>query len=152
MSDRPPFDRPGAETEAAEVLTHNRAFYDAFEALDLVAMESVWASAGTVSCIHPGWAVVVGRDQVLASWAGIFKGTEAIRFQLHDARAFVNAAVAWVVLVEEIEAKQAGQLVRAFTLTTNTFVRQSDGWKMVHHHAAPSPAPSSAKKNAPVLH
>ncbi len=143
-------------TSEDEVLASNRAFYDAFQALDLDAMSRVWAERSPVSCIHPGWALVSGRDRVIASWTGIFKGTEQIRFSLHDVRAFVIGQLAWVVLVEEIEAKQSGQLVRAFALTTNTFLREANtqgegGWKLVHHHAAPTPPPTRPKVG-PVLH
>lgn len=129
-----------------EVLASNQAFYAAFEALDLTAMDAVWAASSPVTCLHPGWALVSGRDRVMASWGGIFKGTEKIRFELRDVKAFVSGSLAWVVLTEEIEAKQGAQLVRAFTLTTNTFVREPLGWKMVHHHAGPTPPPSSKPK------
>ncbi|NUP11464.1 MAG: nuclear transport factor 2 family protein [Polyangiaceae bacterium] len=133
------------------VLASNKAFYTAFEALDAAAMDAVWSSSAPVTCIHPGWAPVTGRDRVLDSWSGIFRGTDRIRFELNDIRTFISGDHAWVILMEEIEAHQAGQLVRAYAITTNIFVREEAGWKMVHHHAGPTPPPSKQPK-ASVLH
>lgn len=136
---------------ASDVLASNKAFYDAFERLDLDAMSRVWATTAPTSCVHPGWALVHGRERVLASWEGIFKGTERVKLSLHESKAFVSGDMGWVVLVEELEVAQQGQLVRAFAQTTNTFVREDGEWRLVHHHASPTPAPMP-KKRPTTLH
>src|SRR5262249_50109904 len=98
---------PRASSREA-ILAANAGFYQAFEALDLERMGRVWSEAMPISCIHPGWALVSGRAAVLASWAGIFRGTEKIRFELREPEVFVAGQVAWVVLVEVLEAEHAG--------------------------------------------
>jgi hypothetical protein len=37
------------------VLDANSAFYRAFAARDVAAMEAVWSGERPVACIHPGW-------------------------------------------------------------------------------------------------
>ena len=46
------------------VLFANEAFYQAFAARDLAAMEEVWAHHCPVACIHPGWPPLHGRQAV----------------------------------------------------------------------------------------
>jgi ketosteroid isomerase-like protein len=119
------------------VLAANAAFYEAFEGLNLEWMGRVWSETMPVSCVHPGWALVAGRAAVLASWAGIFRGTDRIRFELREPEVFIAGQAAWVVLVESLEAEHAGTLVRALAHTTNMFLLEEAGWRLVHHHAAP---------------
>ncbi len=119
----------------------NALFYAAFEAKSLERMGEAWASSCPVTCIHPGWALLVGRDAVLASWEGIFRGTKSARFRLRGPQIFVGGDAGWVVLVEQLALEQAsGERINAQVLATNTFVREPDGlFRMVHHHAGPAP-------------
>src|SRR5947209_7485125 len=64
----------------------NAAFYRAFEALDLRAMEEVWAHGEHVKCVHPGWPLLTGWEAVRASWETIFLNTQEMRFTLTDVR------------------------------------------------------------------
>ena len=35
------------------------------------AMEQVWARVAPVTCLHPGWTLLSGREAVLESWRTI---------------------------------------------------------------------------------
>src|SRR5215469_7466233 len=59
------------ETEADALLAANLDFYRAFATRDMAAMERVWARETPVLCLHPGWALLRGRDAVLESWRQI---------------------------------------------------------------------------------
>ena len=48
-------------SEAHEVEEANARFYRAFETLDLVQMDAVWAHADHAKCVHPGWPLQIGR-------------------------------------------------------------------------------------------
>lgn len=136
----------------SEVVAANARFYDAFEKLDLEAMAEVWSDRFPVTCIHPGWAPLCGRGPVLASWEGIFKGTEAISFELRDAKVFVAGELAWMILVEEITSYEAGATATRHALATNTFIREDGSWRMVHHHAAPTQAPPPPSSRRSTFH
>lgn len=110
------------------VLTANAAFYQAFEAGDPEAMAAVWSVGPLVACTHPGWTAITGRDDVLASWAGILEGS-AGRVACLDPTANVMGDAAFVTCGESV----GNNLLAA----TNVFVREGDAWRLVHHHASP---------------
>jgi hypothetical protein len=53
-------------TDKDAALSQNLEFYRAFSMRDLAGMERLWARDAPVSCIHPGWSLLTGRDRVLA--------------------------------------------------------------------------------------
>lgn len=118
------------DAERDAVLATNRAFYEAFEAVDLDAMSSVWTHDDRVSCTHPGWATLRGWGPVAASWFAMFQGGERLQFILTNVSCQVVGDVAWVTADENILGSHAGGTVAAL----NLFVRTEDGWRMVAHH------------------
>jgi ketosteroid isomerase-like protein len=122
----------------AAVLAANQAFYRAFEALDLPAMEAVWAHDGPCTCLHPGWPLCAGWDEVRSSWATIFSNTAAMRFEIADERVDVRDGMAWVVCVERIHSRAAaGEAMVGAVVATNVFREEGGAWKLVHHHGSP---------------
>jgi ketosteroid isomerase-like protein len=116
------------------VLLVNDAFYAAFRAQDLVAMDILWSRASPVLCVHPGWEPLEGRDVVLRSWRAIFdSGVPDV--QVRDARVAVLGDVACVVCLETV-SEGDGERQGAMS-ATNLFVREEGGWRVVHHHAGP---------------
>ena len=61
-------------------------FYKAFEQLDLEIMGELWAQSVAVSCVHPGWDLVLGREAVMESWRAIFSGTSELSFEHEEAQ------------------------------------------------------------------
>ena len=111
-----------------DVLAANRAFYEAFRGEDLDAMETLWARAAPVACVHPGWPPLVGRDEVMESWQGILSsGAPPIRAESASVQRLGD--VAYVLCYEVVPG---GRLI-----ATNVFVREDGAWRMVHHHAGP---------------
>ena len=108
-------------------LAANEAFYKAFNVKDFDAMSVVWADAPEVSCIHPGWNVLEGREAVLESWERILSNQDQPRIVFGGA----SAAVLGVVAVITCRELVAGAPLAA----TNVFVSQDGEWKMVHHHS-----------------
>lgn len=115
----------------------NDVFYQAFESLDVDRMRVAWRDASHVKCIHPGWELLEGYDEVIASWAAIFENTSVMRFRLTDVRAEVRGDFGWVQCVENLigydnRGDSIGQLV-----ATNLFERVDGRWLVVHHHSSP---------------
>lgn len=114
------------------VLLANDAFYAAFRAQDLVAMDILWSRVAPVLCVHPGWEPLEGREVVLRSWQAIFEnGVPAVR--VRDARVALYGDTACVVCLEEVSERGRGGTMTA----TNVYVREEGGWRVVHHHAGP---------------
>jgi ketosteroid isomerase-like protein len=95
------------------------------------AMENVWSSHAAVTCIHPGWRALTGRQAVLESWAAILTNPEAPKITCHQPLVFVLGAAAYVLCYEKV----AGSVLAA----TNVFTREADGWRLVHHDAGAAP-------------
>lgn len=129
--------------EQREVEAANRAFYQAFETLDIKEMEKVWLRAAHIKCVHPGWPLLVGWGPVMASWERIFDNAFGMRFTLTDVRVVVNGNFGWVMLIEELETQGYDGPSRSQILTTNLFEKQDGQWCIVHHHASPIFAPPS---------
>jgi ketosteroid isomerase-like protein len=110
------------------VVAANAAFYDAFVNRDLAAMDRLWAEQAAVACIHPGWDVLVGRDDVLESWRRILSQPTAPEIAHRDAHVMVHDGCALVTCQELI----AGVTLAA----TNAFVYESGRWRMVMHQAS----------------
>src|SRR5436189_6477073 len=95
---------------ADTVAKANAGFYRAFEALDLCAMEEVWAHGEHVKCVHPGWPLLTGWEAVRASWEAIFANTQEMSFTLTDVRAAGDGDLASVTCTEHILSETNGRV------------------------------------------
>lgn len=131
-------------SDAEPVLFANEAFYYAFAGGDAAAMDEVWARDVPVTCIHPGWNVLAGRDAVMESWRSILGSDRRPAIRSQGASAFLHGDVAFVTCYENV-----GQ---GYLAATNVFVREGGAWKMVHHHAGPTAPPEAEEpEDAPDL-
>lgn len=122
-----------------ELREMNERFYRSLETLDLASMESVWLKEPWVRCIHPGWDVLVGWDDIRDSWRRIFEDTPWIRVTATQVEIEVFGDVAIVGCAENITTGQDGDVGVAVAQATNLFKRTPDGWRMIHHHASSAP-------------
>ena len=120
------------------------AFYQAFEAKDLDAMMAAWAEDEEVICVHPGGTRLVGYDAVRAGWEQLFAGDVRLAFRLEQAVFVETVGLAMQSAIEHVMLSTDGT-PRGAAICTNVFMRTPYGWRMVMHHASPSPVvPSSA--------
>ena len=124
------------EVENLDVARANESFYLAFESLDVKEMEKVWARDCEIQCGHPGWRILRGWQPVMESWRRIFENTPAIRFMLTDVSIELRDNLAWVTLYENLVSSAEGQNVSVTILATNIFIKDADGWSMIHHHGS----------------
>jgi ketosteroid isomerase-like protein len=117
-----------------EVLVANDAFYAAFSAADLALMDALWAREHSVTCTHPGRAVLESREAVMASWHLIFRSGQRLRAAADGASVCLSGAMAVVTCYERLRNARGQQL--GVLAATNVFVREGEDWKLVHHHAS----------------
>mgnify|MGYP002631333920 FL=1 len=117
-------------TELDAVLFANEAFYRAFADRDMAAMVEVWAEGAAVTCIHPGWGLLEGRDEVLESWRAILKNPDSPEVRCLGAQAHSRGEMAYVVCYEEIEGSHL--------IASNIFVHEGRRWRLIHHQAGPT--------------
>ena len=140
---------PQLETTEQAVLDANRRFYQAFAALEVPQMDAVWAHEDWVECVHPGWDLLLGWEEVRESWVRIFASTQRMKVEISSVWVRVEGDVAWVACTEHVTSTFESGFDHALVQATNIFVRRevhagghSAGtrWQMVAHHASPLPS------------
>lgn len=116
-------------SKEADVIAANEAFYEAFAERDVDAMDALWSSAASVACIHPGWAPLRGKEDVLESFRGIFANPRGPVVRASRATAHVLGDTAFVICFETVGGTRL--------VATNLFVLEDGEWLIVHHHAGP---------------
>ena len=108
----------------------NEAFYRAFADRDFGAMTALWSDSAPLTCIHPGWGMLDGREDVFESWSAIISNPESPNIECRAPTAYVHGDTGIVICFEQIEDQ--------FLIATNIFVRDGRIWKMVHHQSGPT--------------
>jgi hypothetical protein len=111
------------------LLAANASFYAAFATGDLAAMSALWADDDGVSCIHPGWPALVGRNAVKASWRDILHDAASRNIVFHDPCVLVAGGEGRVLCLEAV----GGHLLQA----ANHFRLVDGAWRLVHHQSSP---------------
>lgn len=118
-----------------EVLSVNASFYEALATGDFDLMQKVWSNTDDVTCIHPGWGSIFGRQSVMRSWETILQSPPQIACT--EPRGFVSGDSAYVIAYENLGD---GRLI-----ATNLFRLEDDQWKMIHHQAGVARPASTAQ-------
>ncbi len=113
--------------DVEELLAANAEYYRAFNSRDFAAMSRIWADKD-VSCIHPGWPALMGRDAVTASYRGILANPLHEPLECSDALAIVSGREGRVICIETIDGMALA--------VTNWFTREGQAWRMIHHQAS----------------
>ena len=129
-------------SDREQVLEANRAFYQAFESLEIEKMEKMWLQEPHIVCIHPGWRRLSGWGPIMNSWERIFESTFEISFELSDVDVMVRGDVAVVVAQENLTQRGYDGTMRGVVMSTNVFERVGNRWYLVLHHGSPVAAPS----------
>jgi len=119
------------------ILAANRAFYAAFESLDMDKMADVWLQEDLISCTHPGWARLTGWTAVMKSWEDIFASTFRVRITITDERARSGGDFAWVTCTEHLETHGYDGVSHGVVEATNVLECRNGKWCIVHHHGSP---------------
>ncbi|CCQ89359.1 conserved hypothetical protein [Nitrospina gracilis 3/211] len=127
----------------SEILSANNQFYEAFNKQNLDAMKALWQDDGSSICIHPGWPVLRGFDSIIQSWKDIFENTDHMEIRLSDVSVVVSGGMAWVSCQENLFSIHMAGVQSSHVHATNLFRQFNGSWKMILHHAASVPSPSS---------
>ena len=124
------------------------AFYAAFIKRDVDAMMAVWAEDDNVNCIHPHGPILTGRTAIRDSWEMIFRHSPEMQIMINGRSRGQDGSFAIHIVEEHVRAgnEPPGTPLHA----TNVYHLTDTGWRMVLHHASPSPPPS--KNDSPTLH
>jgi uncharacterized protein (TIGR02246 family) len=129
-------------------------FYEALQQGDVERLMALWADDDEVACIHPGGPRVIGAAAIRASFEAIFAngGIPVVPEQVHRLQALGTAVhhLAERITVQTNEGPRV-----AWVLATNVYLKTTQGWRIVLHHASPGSVdqPPAALGEVPaVLH
>ncbi len=126
----------------AALLFANDRFYRAFADADMEAMAALWAPDGPLTCLHPGWAPLTTREDVLGSFSAIFEGPAPPAITTIAADVAIHGPVGIVICYEQIGTD--------YLVATNIFRQEGDGqWHLIHHQAGPANEPPPQNEDAP---
>ena len=125
-----------------------QAFYQAFEARDIDAMMTTWAEDEDIVCIHPGGPRHVGYEAVRQSFEQLFSSEAKLAFRVDQGVAIETVGLAMQSVIEHLRAGDNHPPGAA--IATNVLMRTPYGWRVVCHHASPSPAIAEAPQTGPL--
>lgn len=123
--------------EREDVIAANRAFYRAFESLQVESMEKVWSRDASIVCIHPGWRKLEGWGPVMNSWERIFDNVFEMKFEIVELSIRISGDLAVVVTEENLTQRGYDGIGRSQVLATNVFERSGQKWSLVLHQGSP---------------
>ena len=125
------------------------AFYQAFEAKDIEAMMATWAEDEDLICVHPGGPRLVGYDAVRAGWEQLFAGNARLTFKVDQIVVIETVGLALQSAVEHVTVGEERE-PRGTAIATNVFLRTPSGWRIVVHHASPTPTIAAPAPSGPL--
>lgn len=111
------------------------AFYSALEIGDKELMEALLADEN-VSCIHPASVALVGKDEVLSSWKQILDSVQETGISFEVINRSNAKDVAIHLVIEKFSDSDDLDSDYSQALATNVYIHQSNGWRMMMHHAS----------------
>ena len=120
-----------------EVLKTNQRFYDAFNKNDIELMIGIWLNHSASQCIHPGWDVLIGFENIMTSWQKIFAAAQDLEIKLSHVDVTASENIAWVTCQENLFSIVSSGVQLSKVHSTNLFKMMNGEWKMILHHASP---------------
>jgi ketosteroid isomerase-like protein len=126
-----------------EVRKASQQFYAALNKMgngDASSLQDVWSHRADVTSMHPIGGREVGWDAVRTSFGQVAAQARDARIELKDQLVRTDGDVAWELGVERGTFVLGGQSLTLEHRVTNVYRQEAGEWKIVHHHADPSPA------------
>ena len=121
-----------------EVRQASERFYAALNSTldgDAGPMEEIWSHGSDVSAMHPFGGRMLGWEEVRASWEQAAQAFSGGQVTLHDMVVVpITEDAAYTLGTERGHGTIGDETVGIEWRATNAYRRESDGWKMVHHH------------------
>ncbi len=111
-------------------------FYEALQRGDVDKLMGVWSDDDDICCVHPGGTRLVGPAAVRASFEAMLSATTVEAYPEKVRRIITHDSAVHSVL-ERIQMMTPDGPQAIWVIATNVYVKTSQGWRMVAHHASP---------------
>lgn len=114
------------------------AFYSALNRFDLEQMMTVWDDDDAVYCIHPGGQRISGPLAIRETWRMLFDSGAKLQVQTVHATSLCTPDMEVHSVMQHVSIVGDDRLHPPI-MATNVFRKGEQGWKMIVHHASPTP-------------
>lgn len=128
--------RPKASAPLASPDDIEQQFYQALQRGDIERLMAVWSDDEEITCVHPGGPRVVGAGAIRAAFESIFVNG-AVDARPEKVRRLQTHACAVHSVLEHIHLMTAEGPQSAWVVATNVYLKTTQGWRLVAHHASP---------------
>ena len=111
-------------------------FYEALQAGDIERLMAAWSDDEDITCVHPGGPRVVGAAAIRAAFESIYSNG-AVNAQPEKVRRLQTHACSVHSVLEHIRVMTAEGPQSGWVIATNVYVKGTQGWRLVAHHASP---------------
>lgn len=126
-------------------------FYEALQSGDIDRLMALWSDEEEVSCVQPGGARVVGLQAVRESFEQMF-AQGPVDAHPEQVRRLVHHDCAIHSVLERVGVTTEKGPSSAWILSTNVYMKNAMGWKLVSHHASPGLLGPPPMDNPATLH
>ncbi len=121
-------------------------FYEALREGNIDKLMALWADDDEVVCVHPGGGRLVGVLAIRSAFEAVF-ASGRIFIQAEQVRRVHSIDAAVHSVIERIQVQTAEGQQTGFVMATNVYLRTTQGWRIVAHHASPG-VPDEASEAA----
>jgi ketosteroid isomerase-like protein len=145
--------KPPAAALVASPDDIEQQFYEALQRGDIDKLMAVWSDDDEITCVHPGGPRVVGLAAIRSAFEGLL-AHGAMDVRPEKVRRLQAQGSAVHSVVERVRINTGDGAQTAWVLATNVYVKGTQGWRLVSHHASPgfSHDVAEANETPSVLH
>ena len=111
-------------------------FYEALQQGDIDKLMAVWADDDEIVCVHPGGPRLVGPAAIRSAFESMFNHG-AINAQPEKVRRMQALGCAAHSVLERVQVMTQAGPQSAWVIATNVYMKATQGWRLVAHHASP---------------
>ncbi len=111
-------------------------FYEAMRHGDIEKLMAVWADEDDITCVHPGGPRVIGPGAIRAAFDAMFNNG-IINAHPERVRRISTPSSAVHSVLERIQVMTTDGPQVAWVMATNVYIKSTQGWRLVAHHASP---------------
>ena len=128
-------------------------FYEAMRRGDIDRLMALWSDEEEISCVHPGGPRLIGAVAIRAAFDAMF-AVGAIDARPEKVRRLDTHSTAVHSVLERVRVMSPDGERFAWVVATNVYLKASQGWRLVAHHASPGTASEvqDIAETASVLH
>ena len=121
------------------VIDAESQFLGALETLDVNRIVACWSESEQATLVFPGVDMARGPAAIRMAWVEVADHTSKLRPVVKPVSYIRMGDMGWTFLSGTLMSTHGDETLSVEVYITNVYLRESEGWKLLHMHVAPSP-------------